>query len=77
MQPLALAALVVISACTVQLYVLGRRFRRGHVERRGVVPRTTWMFHDSGDPELERSRRLALAILPVYLVALAVYLFRP
>jgi hypothetical protein len=41
------------------------------------MPRLTWMFHNSGDPDLEPSRRLALALLPIYLVALVLYLFRP
>jgi len=37
----------------------------------------TWMFRDTGDPDLEGSRRAALATLPIFLVALAVYLLRP
>jgi hypothetical protein len=34
----------------------------------------TWMFHRADDPELERNRRLALAILPLYLVGVILYL---
>jgi len=37
----------------------------------------TWMFHGTGDPELEGPRRLALGLLPIFLVALVLYLFRP
>ena len=77
MQPVALAALGVITVSTVALYVLGRRFTRGYIARHREMPRLTWMFHRSDDPELEANRRLALAIVPIYLVALAVYLLRP
>jgi hypothetical protein len=37
----------------------------------------TWMFRNTGDPELEGSRRTALVILPIFLGALLLYLFRP
>ena len=77
MQPAAFAAIAVVTVCTFVLYVLGRRFTRGYIARHREMPRLTWMFHRSDDPELEANRRLALAIVPIYLVALAVYLLRP
>jgi hypothetical protein len=76
-QPIAFAALSVITVLSFTLFVLGRRFTRGYWDKHHTVPRMTWMFHNSGDPDLEPSRRMALALLPIYLVALAVYLFRP
>lgn len=76
-QPIALGALAVITVLSVALFVLGRRFTRGYVAKHNVMPPLTWMFHNSGDPNLESSRRQALALLPFYLVALVVYLFRP
>jgi hypothetical protein len=35
------------------------------------------MFHRSDDPELERVRRAALALLPFYVIGAAIYLLRP
>jgi hypothetical protein len=35
------------------------------------------MFVRTDDPELERWRRGALALLPIYLIALVIYLTRP
>jgi len=77
LQPVAFAALGVITVLSVALYVLGRRFTRAYFDKHHAMPRLTWMFHNSGDPDLEPSRRLALALLPIYLVALVLYLFRP
>jgi hypothetical protein len=77
MQPLAFVALGVVTVLSVVLFILGRRFQRGYYEKHRQMPRMTWMFHDSGDPDLEPSRRMALALLPIYLVALVLYLFRP
>ena len=77
MQPIAFAALGVVTVLSVVLFILGRRFQRAYYEKHRQMPRMTWMFHDSGDPDLEPSRRMALALLPIYLVALVLYLFRP
>lgn len=77
MQPVAFAALAVITVLSFVLYILGRRFTRAYVAKHKAMPRLTWMFHRTGDPELEAPRRLALGLLPVYLVALYLYLFRP
>jgi hypothetical protein len=76
MQPIAIAALGVVTVMTFVLYVLGRRFTRAYFDKHHAMPRLTWMFHRTGDPELEASRRLALGLLPIYLVALYLYLFR-
>jgi hypothetical protein len=76
-QPLAYAALAVITVLSVALFVLGRRFMHAYYAKHHAMPPMTWMFHATGDPDLEPSRRLALALLPIYLVALVVYLFRP
>jgi hypothetical protein len=77
MQPAAFAAIAVVTVCTFVLYVLGRRFTRGYVARYRQMPRLAWMLQRTDDPDLEATRRLALGIAPVYLVALAVYLLRP
>jgi uncharacterized membrane protein YoaK (UPF0700 family) len=76
-QPLAFAALAVITVLSFVLFVLGRRFMHAYYEKHHLMPPMTWMFHATGDPELERPRRLALALLPIYLLALVLYLFRP
>ena len=77
MQPLAIAALGVVTVLSIVLFILGRRFTRAYFEKHQAMPRLTWMFHDTGDPDLEPSRRLALGLLPIYLIALVLYLFRP
>lgn len=77
MSPVAFAALAVVAVTSVALMVLGRRFTKLSIERRGVLPGPAWMFHRTGDPELEAPRRLALALLPIYLIAVYAWLFRP
>jgi hypothetical protein len=77
MQPLAIAALAVITVLSVALWFLGVRFSRTYIAKHHAKPPMTWMFHGTGDPDLERSRRFALGLLPIFLVALVVYLFRP
>lgn len=77
MTPTAFAALAVVAVTSVLLMILGRRFTTRYIDRRGVLPPATWMFRRTDDPELESPRRLALGLLPVYLIALALYLFRP
>lgn len=77
MQPFALAALAVITVLSVALWFLGAKFSRTYIAKHRARPPMTWMFHGTGDPDLEPSRRLALALLPVFLIALGVYLFRP
>jgi hypothetical protein len=75
-QPIAFAALGVVTVCSILLFVVGRRYTRGYVAKHNAMPPMTWMFRRSPDPELEGHRRIALATLPFYLVALLVYLFR-
>jgi hypothetical protein len=76
-QPLALVALGVITVGAVALWFLGARFSRRYIAKHRARPPLTWMFRNTGDPELEGSRRTALVILPIFLVALILYLFRP
>jgi hypothetical protein len=76
-QPVAFAALAVITVLSFVLFVLGRRFMHAYYAKHHAMPPMTWMFHNTGDPDLEPSRRLALGLLPIYLVALVLYLFRP
>jgi|GEM_PF-2864153 hypothetical protein len=77
MQPIAFAALGVITVLSVVLFVLGRRFMHAYYAKHHAMPPMTWMFHNTGDPDLEPSRRMALGLLPIYLIALVLYLFRP
>jgi hypothetical protein len=74
---MAFLALSLVMATSLGLLISGRRYLRGYVRRHGIEPPATWMFHRSDDPELERSRRVALALLPLYLLAAAIYLLRP
>jgi hypothetical protein len=77
MTPAAFAALAVITVGSVALWALGRRFMRRYYAINGRLPPSTWMFRRADDAELESSRRLALGLLPLYLLALFLYLTRP
>jgi hypothetical protein len=72
-----IALISVLTLTSVVLWAVGRRFLRRHIARYGTMPPSTWMFRRSEDPELERYRRFALGILPVYLIALVLFLLRP
>ncbi|MBI3751903.1 MAG: hypothetical protein HY263_09650 [Chloroflexi bacterium] len=73
----AIASLSILIGVSLFLWLFGQRFSRRYRETRGVMPPMTWMFRPTGDRELERWRRPALAILPIYLIALVLYLSRP
>ncbi len=75
-QPLAIAALAVLTVLSVALWFLGVRYSRAYIRKHNARPPLTWMFHNTGDPELEGSRRFALGLLPIFLIALVLYLFR-
>ena len=77
MQVTAIAALSLLIGGSFGLWMFGSRFSRRYRETRGAMPPLTWMFRRTDDPELERWRLPALALLPIYLVALVVYLSRP
>ena len=76
-QPLALAALGVVTVCAVALWFLGARYSRRYIAKHRARPPATWMFRHTDDPELEGPRRTALIVLPIFLIALVAYLFRP
>lgn len=73
----AIASLSILIGGSLFLWLFGQRYSRRYRATHGTLPPYTWMFTRTDDPELERWRRPALAILPVYLIALALYLFRP
>lgn len=73
----AIIALAILGGTSVVLWSLGRRFTRRYQARTGDMPPWNWMFQRIDDPELEGTRRYALALLPIYLVALAVYFLQP
>jgi hypothetical protein len=77
MTPITIAALGIVTVTSLVLWLMGNRFARRFIALTGAMPPLTWMFRRTQDAELERSRRTALAILPVYLVALLLYLFQP
>ena len=77
MPPLAFAALGVATVGAVLLWFLGARFSRRYIAKHRARPPMTWMFRNTGDPDLEGSRRAALVVLPFFLVAVVLYLFRP
>ena len=70
-------ALTLVMSTSVGLLISGRRYLRGYVEKHGTQPPATWMFHRSDDADLEGIRRVALALLPFYLVAGLIYFARP
>ena len=70
-------ALALVMSTSFGLLVSGRRYLRGYVAKHGTQPPATWMFHRSDDPDLEGVRRIALVLLPFYLVAAVIYLIRP
>ena len=76
-QPLAILALAIITVLSVTLWFLGVRYSRAYVAKYKQRPPATWMFRRTDDPKLESPRRFALLLLPIFLVALVVYLFRP
>lgn len=76
-QPMALIALGIVTVCAVALWFLGARYSRRYIAKHRARPPMKWMFQRTDDPELEGPRRTALVILPIFLVALLVYLFRP
>jgi hypothetical protein len=71
---LAFVGLGIVVVTSVVLWVFGSRFTKGYVAKYGAMPRLTWMFHRTQDPELEGHRRRALLVLPLYLVGAFVYL---
>ena len=73
----AIASLSVLIGASLFLWLFGQRFSRRYRETRGALPPYTWLFTRTDDPELERWRLPALAVLPFYLVALVLYLSRP
>jgi hypothetical protein len=74
---LEFTALALVMATSFGLLILGRRYLRGYVARHGTAPPATWMFRRADDPELESLRRVALTLLPLYLIAAILYLLRP
>jgi hypothetical protein len=74
---MAIVALSLVMATSFGLLISGRRFLRRYVSTHGAAPPATWMFRRTDDPELERYRRFALTLLPVYLIAAVIFLLRP
>jgi hypothetical protein len=72
-----IASLSLLVGGSLGLWLFGSRFSRRYRELRGAMPPYLWLFTPTDDPELERWRRPALAVLPVYLIALVIYLSRP
>jgi hypothetical protein len=59
---------------SVVLWLFGSRFTKGYIAKYGEMPRLSWMFRRTADPELEGHRRRALLVLPLYLLGAVVYL---
>ena len=76
MQQLALLALAIVSVTSIALLISGRRFAFRYHARNGTMPPWNWMFTRTDDPELERPRRAALGLLPVFLIALVFYVIQ-
>ena len=77
MPSVAIASLSLLIGGSLGLWLFGARFSRRYRELHHATPPYRWMFTRTDDPELERWRRPALLVLPFYLVALVLYLFRP
>lgn len=75
--PVPGVALTIIFATSLGLLIAGRRYLRRYIARYGTQPPAMWMFRRADDPELESYRRLALVLLPFYLVAAAIVLLQP
>jgi len=73
----ALLASGVVGATSIALWFFGSKFARRYVAINGVLPPMTWMFRRAVDRDLESYRRRALAVLPFYLVAVAIVLLQP
>ena len=71
---LAFVGLGIVAVTSVVLWLFGSRFTKGYIAKYGAMPRLTWMFRRSPDPELEVHRRQALLVLPLYLVGIVLYL---
>ena len=74
---LPVIAFTLVMATSFGLLVAGRRYLRGYLAKHGRQPSALWMFHRADDPELEIYRRVALILLPFYLVAAAIVMLRP
>jgi hypothetical protein len=70
---LAFVGLGIVAVTSVVLWLFGSRFTKGYIAKYGQMPRLTWMFRRSPDPELEVHRRQALITLPFYLVGVILY----
>ena len=75
-QPIALGALGVITVLSVGLWFLGARFSRRYIAKHKARPPLTWMFRNTGDRSSRNAPPRPWA-LPIFLIALAVYLSRP
>jgi hypothetical protein len=72
-----IASLSLLVGASLGLWLFGSRFARRYRDLHGATPPYRWLFTRTDDPELEHWRRPALAVLPVYLIALVLYLSRP
>ena len=73
----ALLASGVVGATSIALWYFGQKFSKRYIALNGALPPLTWMFRSAADAELEKNRRRALVIVPFYLVAVGILLFRP
>jgi hypothetical protein len=71
---MAVAGLAVVVGTSLMLWRLGSSYARRYVLLNGAMPRLTWMFRRADDPELERARRIALLLVPLYFVGAALYI---
>jgi hypothetical protein len=70
----AFVGLGIAAVTSVLLWLFGSRFTKGYIAKYGAMPRLTWMFRRSPDPELEVHRRQALLVLPLCLIGVILYL---
>jgi hypothetical protein len=71
---LAFVGLGIVAVTSDVQWLFGSRFTKGCIAKYGEMPRLTWMFRRSQDPELEVHRRQALLVLPLYLVGIVISL---
>jgi hypothetical protein len=69
----AILALAVAAGTAITMYIYGRQFSRRFVEQHRRLPPPSWLFRGQQDQLLESSRRRALALLPILLIAAVVY----
>ena len=69
----SIASLAVAAGTALVIWLMARQFSRRYIELNGRVPPPSWMFRSQQDPALEFPRKRALSLLPILVIAAAIY----